>query len=1276
MKKKKWLSVMTAAAMVLSVLTVPGTQVRAAEGMVTEEDLSDIAVKEPESWGAVPNEEQLWYMKQGLAAFCHFGPNTFNNIEWGENYGQTDPSEIFKLSSDFDADSMVKAVKDAGFSRMMLTAKHHDGFCLWATELTTYNISNTNYKNGEGDILEEISDACTKYNVDMGLYLSPWDIHEDKYGCFGDNNNTPNSTGITDYNELYIGSIREICTATKKDENGNTLTDENGDPVYKYGNNNPDRRSDRFVEWWMDGAQGGSNHTQTYDWTGIFEAIRETNPNCQIFGTHAAGNGLNGAADKELASTGGIHWIGNEEGLAADETWAKVNKGENYESMRKDGYIKGISGGNQWSVPECDTKMLASGWFWSASKQNSLRSMDNLANIYFNSVGHGATLLLNLSPNTDGQIDDAQMARLQEFGENIQGTFDHDFTKEEGVTASASSVWGDSRTYSPNNVLDEIPDGENYDTTYWAPAEGETTGTLEIDLGKAVVFDVVSIEEYIQKGQKISSFSVEYKGINGKWEEFGSGKTISSKRLVRNEAVTGTAVRINIESAESTPMLCNVGVFKAEEGFETEASNVVKLPTNLQSIPIREFTLDDSWIFENDDTSAWSNANKGGEASFNFTGTKAWILGTIDPNHGTMDVYIDGDKVGTANTYSSTRALGQLLYTTPDLEYGPHTVRLVCTKNAIGMSEALYQDGSGIFSIKRKNYNVLEGDQVEVEIVRTAGSRGEVEVAYSTPSAGAEQGVNYQFLDDKVTFQDGETSKKITLTTFKNERGSDGMAFYFTLMNAEGASLGTQSDSKIVIYKNELPQPEDEPYTAENPFIMPKGTAAKKAEAEFFVLDASGAENPDNYVRVDDNSQASGGKEVNWFEPGNKITLPFYAARTGKYKVTVTYRSGRVQGGTPNALVWNGTNVSSGSLDVYGESGATAYHTAEFEIEISETGDGELVFTADSKAGPVIDKFEFKCLNPVIEVEGVTLSKDSVELNEKGQTVQLQADVSPANAENKNVTFVSADQQVATVDENGVVTAVANGETTITVITEDGGKTASCKVTVSIKSEIPQELLNQLQSALTGAQGKAESEYTPESWAVFNRAYEAAKAMQNNTNASKQEIEKAIAELKNAENALIRKAADPVVNLPEVGSTFKYKNAVYKVTKSAAVQGTVTFVRPLKKTNKKFTVPATVKKDGITFEVTAVAKKAFKNNKRLTQVTIGKNIKNIGASAFEGAGKLKKITIQTSVLKKVGKKAFKGIHEKCKIKVPKKKLKDYQKRLKGKGQKSSVKIVK
>ncbi|MCD7881421.1 MAG: alpha-L-fucosidase [Clostridiales bacterium] len=568
---KRLLAAVLSAALVLTGSSLPACAADSSETtMVTDDDLTYVVnLEEPSSWGATPNEEQLWYMKQGLAAFVHFGPNTFNNVEWGESYGTTDPSEIFTLSEDFDAYTMVKALQDAGFSRIIVTAKHHDGFCIWQSAYTDYDMGSVDYKDGEGDILAEISEACTYYNMDMGIYLSPWDIHEDYYGCFGDNNNTANYAGYTDYNELYIAWITEICTAT--DEEGN----------YLYGNNNPNRRSDRFVEWWLDGAQGSTNHTQTYDWTGILSAIRETNPNCQIFGTHAAGNGVN-ESDAALASTGGIHWIGNENGYASDETWAKVTAGENYESMRTydsslgQYVIKGESDGDTWSVPEADTTILSGGWFWSESKASTLRSLSALGDIYFNSVGHGATLLLNVSPDNTGSVPDEQLERIAEFAAAISETFDEDFTKADGVTASASSVWGNSTEYAASNVLDEIADGETYDETYWAPAEGESSGTLEIDFGKTRVFNVVSLEEYIQKGQCISSFKVEYKNVSGEWVTFASGSTVSSMRLCRGNTVAGSAIRITVEAVDedATPMLVNVGVYKAADSFALDDGTV------------------------------------------------------------------------------------------------------------------------------------------------------------------------------------------------------------------------------------------------------------------------------------------------------------------------------------------------------------------------------------------------------------------------------------------------------------------------------------------------------------------------------------------------------------------------------------------------------------------------------------------------------------------------------------------------------------------------------
>lgn len=750
----------------------------------------------PKTWGATPNDEQLWYMKQGTAAFCHFGPNTFNNVEWGENYGTKTPKEIFKLTKKFNAEDLVKAVKEAGFSRLILTAKHHDGFCLWSSQYTDYDIASTDY---QGDILEEISDACTKYNLDMGCYLSPWDIHEDKYGCFGDNNNKKNNnnTGtFTDYNELYVAWINEICQAKKADGS------------YKYGNNNPNRRSDRFVEWWMDGAQGSASNRQTYDWKAILGAIKNNNPHCQVFGTGKAVNGKNGKEDKKLAGTGGIHWIGNESGWASNETWAKINIGEDYETLPKsDGAYIGVSNGVQWSVPEVDTKMLA-GWFWRDSAgDDTTKSESELADIYFRTVGRGATLLMNLSPNKNGEVGATQLNRFKELGKNISDTFKTDLTKASGVTATADSTWKNSDKYGAAKVLDTIPEGEVYDNTYWAPAEGKTTGSLEINLGGLKKFDVVSIEEYIQKGQTIAAFTVEYKDLAGQWHDFASGKTISAKRLCRGETVEGTAIRINITEAKDTPKICNVGVYKASKGFSLSSDGSSEaVPSNLKKVSINDATREGTWNFEKDEDgnangSAWGDT-AGLAATFTFTGTKAWVVGTADPNYGMMDVYIDGKKVDSVNTQKSPRKMGAVLYTTPDLEYGTHTIKLARSTKALGISKIYYADGSGIFTMKQSEYELMYGGTTEVEITRTGGTKGQAKVNYVTQSAGAEQGVNYTDLAGSVTFEDGETSKKITLTGLENEKADrmvDGKDFYFTL-TSDNASIGTANYAHITLY--------------------------------------------------------------------------------------------------------------------------------------------------------------------------------------------------------------------------------------------------------------------------------------------------------------------------------------------------------------------------------------------------------------------------------------------------------------------------------------------
>ena len=326
-----------------------------------------------------------------------------------------------------------------------------------------------------------------------------------------------------------------------------------------------------------------------------------------------------------------------------------------------------------------------------------------------------------------------------------------------------------------------------------------------------------------------------------------------------------------------------------------------------------------------------------------------------------------------------------------------------------------------------------------------------------------------------------------------------------------------------------------------------------------------------------------------------------------------------------------------------------------------------------------------------VAVTGVTLNKTEATLTAKGQTVQLTATVAPANATNKNVTYTTSNEKVATVTPEGLVTAVAKGTADITVTTADGNKTAVCKVTVSIddsKTDEPAEVLDQVKDAIKAAENKKQSDYTKETWDAYQKALTDARAAAEKAGATKEELEMALKALKAAETKLEKVSGTqtqqpetpateaPAAKVPAVGTTKTVRKAIYKVTKSDAKNGTVTLVKLTNKNEKKFTVPASVKVDGVSFKVTEISKNAFKNNKKLKQVTVGKNVAKIGANAFSGDKSLKKLTIKSTKLKKVGKKAFKGINAKCRIKVPKKKLTAYKRLLKGKGQKAGVKITK
>lgn len=1033
MKKRKYLALLLAAGMIAQTALSTGgvVQVQAAEDTyVKTDELTDNDTAAPKKDSVIPSKNQYEYQKQELAAFCHFGMNTYTGSEWGN--GKENPNQ-FQLTNDFDEETYVKAIHDAGFKKLIITAKHHDGFCIWPSEMTTHDTETAGY---EGDVLEELSRACTKYNIDMGLYLSPWDVNSEYYGykdkggkklvgadgqpLNGKTWDQVKQEDALDYNEYYDNQLKEIL--------GND----------KYGNNG------HFKEVWMDGAKdtNDKSNAQDYDFQRWFKTIQQYEgkasgkyeDDCLLFGA-------------ESYTT--VRWIGNERGYAAEETWAKstIDRENNtINSNSRDGYTKGFPNGNQWTVPEADTK-ITSGWFWGESKKTPL-SMEQLAGIYFGSVGHNATLLLNVPPNKQGTVDADILARVAEFGKAVQNTFDKNLAEKASV--SATEVRGNSKKYSPENLLD------GNDETYWTVGDGTTSGKVLIDLGESKKFDVVSIEEAIQFGQRIGSFKVEYKNGNGEWKTFDQGTTIGAKRLCRKKAVKADKLRITVtahnQAENKVPILSEIGVYEAAEGFELGTG----IPSGLQTKDDRGFTLSSGWHQETNDqmiegTGIWINGNGNGAnapyAETEFKGTKAWVIGTIDQKHGPADVYIDGKKVASINTYSATRKLGQILYETNTLEDKEHTLKIVNTGSntqAVGLDAVAYLDngGKGMVELEKDAYRVNEDTKYPIKLKRVGGTNGELTVQFEVAPGSAYQKHFDADGNMTVTFKDGQEEAEAFVTT-KRVKEKEGDVYFSAYLSAptEDVLLGFITKAKITIADTEsydkqelldkIKETEKAGYqeslytTASYKNYVDALKAAKEAakkanltqeeaakacaaldaaiasltkrstfsetdrlqfpkvkgrsttvEAEYFVLDSSKAEKGKE-VRIQPDTGASNGQKVGWFEKGNIIKVPFHADKAGTYTFKATYQSGRLASGKqPNSLNWSGKNVTAGSkADIYGtESNGTKYETLEFDVEITAAGDGELIFTADDKGSPNLDKFEVTAKEVPMEKYTITSS--------------------------------------------------------------------------------------------------------------------------------------------------------------------------------------------------------------------------------------------------------------------------------------------------------------
>lgn len=452
----------------------------------------------PAPYGAVPSARQWRWHQREQYAFVHFAMNTFTDKEWG--YGDEDP-KMFN-PSDFSADQIVAAAKAGNLKGIILTAKHHDGFCLWPTKLTEHCIRNSPYKDGKGDIVREMSDACKRGGIAFGIYLSPWDRNHPQYGRPA-------------YVEYFRKQVVELCTG--------------------YG---------ELFEFWFDGANGGDGYyggaretrqidaPRYYNWPSIIALVHQYQPMACTFDPLGAD----------------IRWVGNEDGIAGDPCWPTM---PNHPYVQSEGN-SGVRGGALWWPAETNTS-IRPGWFYHADEDSKVRSPENLVGYFDTSVARGTNMNLNLPPDRRGRIPDQDVKILKSFGDAIRASFATDLAQ--GAVASASHVRG--KGFEAAKVLDGNRD------TYWSAPDGVTTPSLTLDLPPNRSFDLIRIREYLPLGVRVTRFAVDAE-VNGRWQQLAEHECISAQRIIRLPApITAKRVRLRIVEAPVACAISEVSLFKS-----------------------------------------------------------------------------------------------------------------------------------------------------------------------------------------------------------------------------------------------------------------------------------------------------------------------------------------------------------------------------------------------------------------------------------------------------------------------------------------------------------------------------------------------------------------------------------------------------------------------------------------------------------------------------------------------------------------------------------------
>ena len=405
----------------------------------------------------LPTKQQLAWQDMELGMFCHFGMNTFCDQEWGEG---TDSPELFNPVQ-LDARQWVRTAKEAGFRYFVLTAKHHDGFCLWPTATTDYSVASSPWKGGKGDVVRECADACRAEGIGFGLYLSPWDRHEP---CYAD----PKA-----YDDFYARQLEELLTG--------------------YGD---------LVEIWFDGA---GSEGREYDWKRIMGLIKQHQPDAMVFNMGAPT----------------IRWVGNEDGLAPYPCWNTAESAR--VSMFSEASLNWLPETSRWVPAECDVPIRKDRWFWHPDEEHTLLSLEQLMDIYYRSVGHGATLLLNVAPDDRGLMPDADVERVMAFGDEVR--------RRLGQPVATTSG-------SAEQIELRLPEKERID-------------------------HIVTMED-IAYGERIHEYTIEAE-VDGEWVQLVSGSAIGHKKIDHIRPIVTDNFRLKIVQAVDLPVIRQFAVYICPE---------------------------------------------------------------------------------------------------------------------------------------------------------------------------------------------------------------------------------------------------------------------------------------------------------------------------------------------------------------------------------------------------------------------------------------------------------------------------------------------------------------------------------------------------------------------------------------------------------------------------------------------------------------------------------------------------------------------------------------